>query len=728
MNPIESPAVDTAYEEYLRARDAVVRMKARADVRGGSDVPSRYWAEELENFDYMVEASPLVIRKLRQHAFHLTGIRPYDYRNARDQQTYFERRLGALIDLGGRELLVPEHPALGGFGFQIDGQLHNVDTLKFFEVLIGMKRSGVLAPFQSPGPRRLAWEIGGGWGGFAYQFKTVCPNATYVIFDFPEVFLYSATYLATVFPDARLRFWDGEADVFADWASADFIFIPNTAAATLRAVTPDLLINLVSFQEMTDEQVDTYARLAADIGCPTLYSLNRERSAYNRELASVSQVLTRYYDLEEVRLLETEYTKATKKDSVITREEALARAKRAKQAGETPDPYRHLVGRLQAGRSALRRPARATSAQPRVGIGATLYNRAKHLKEALDSLLGQSFSAFRLVLVDDGSTDETEQICREYAARDPRVTYVRNEQRLGMVGAWRRAFELAAGAGDVEYFAWASDHDRWNEHWLRTLVEVLDTRPGVVLAYPLTQRISPEGAPLSKPARFFETVGMRDVRARWLEMSASRSVAAGDMVYGLARVDAMKAAGVFREVLSPDRLLMAELTIQGEIRQVPQVLWYRRQFPTGSIVRQRETLFRPGGRPRAASLPTWLQHARVLWRTYASRESSALAPTRARARWLVARYGFAYAIRHHRKTAMHRTFAAALWWCRCAIKKAKHLFLLAVFYTLVYGRRGFWGAIYYLLVGLRRIGVTPAIEWLYARITGRPRQRASNYR
>ena len=710
MIPVSSPAVNAAFDAYLRARDAVQRMKAGTSAAGGHHRPSEYWTEELENFDYMADATPLIVRKLRHHAFHLTGIRPYDYRNARDQQAHFERRLLALIDLGGPELLVPESPALGGFGFEIGGVLHNVDTLKFFEVLVGMKKSGVLAPFQSTDARRLVWEIGGGWGGFAYQFKTLFPNTTYVIVDFPEVFLYSATYLATVFPDARLRFWDGQGDVFADWSSVDFIFVPNTAADALRAVRPDLLVNLVSFQEMTDAQVDAYARLAADIGCPVLYSLNRERSVYNRELVSVSQALTRYYDLEEVKVLETEYTKATKKDSVITREEALQRAKRAKQAGETADPYRHLVGRLQAGRSASLRGTHATLSRPRVGIGATLFNRAKYLKEALDSLLGQSFADFRLVLLDDGSTDETEQICREYAKRDRRVTYVRNDERLGMVAAWKRAFELAAGAGDVEYFAWASDHDRWNEHWLRTLVAELDTHPGTVLAYPLTQRISPEGAPLSKPARFFDTAGMTDVRDRWLALSASRSVAAGDMVYGLARVDAMKAAGVFREVLTPDRLLMAELTIRGEIRQVPHVLWYRRQFATGSVERQRETLFRPGGRPRSASLPTWLQHARVLWQRYASSDASPLAPTRNAARWLVARYALAYAVRHHRKTAMHRRFAAVLWWVRCAVKKTKHLVLLAVFYTLVYGRRAFWGAIYYLLVGLRRIGLHPA-QW-----------------
>ena len=154
----------------------------------------------------MIEASPLIVRKLRHHAFHITGIRPYDYRSKGDtRRAHFEARLQALRELAGDSLLVPESPALGGFGYDIGGRLFNVDTLKFFEVLIGMERGGVLAALRDR-ERPVVCEIGAGWGGFAYQFKTLFPRSTYVIVDFPELFLFSATYLATVFPDARLAF------------------------------------------------------------------------------------------------------------------------------------------------------------------------------------------------------------------------------------------------------------------------------------------------------------------------------------------------------------------------------------------------------------------------------------------------------------------------------------------------------------------------------------------
>ncbi len=80
---------------------------------------------------------------------------------------------------------------------------------------------------------------------------------------------------------------------------------------------------------------------------------------------------------------------------------------------------------------------------PRVIIGLPLFNHAKDLPEAIESLLGQTFADFGLVLVDDCSTDRTPQIAREYEALDSRVAYIRNSQRLGLVNNTRRAFQIA---------------------------------------------------------------------------------------------------------------------------------------------------------------------------------------------------------------------------------------------------------------------------------------------
>ena len=699
-SPVTSPSTaveQAAYENYLRARGEVLRMKAASEGAAGEAAPSRYWAEELTNIDFMIEASPLIIRKLRHHAFHITNLRPYHYRGYADRQAYFERRMRALVGLGGgTDLLVPEAEALGGFGYSIDGRLYNVDTLKFFEVFVGMRRAGLLDAFGPGAARRLVWEIGGGWGGFAYQFKTLFPNTTYVIVDFPELFLFSATYLSTIFPEATLRYWREDQPVFDGWQGVDFIFIPADRADAMREAAPDLLVNLVSFQEMRSTQVEAYAGLAAAAACPALYSLNRDRSHYNDEIDSVSQILSHHYDLREVRLLGSDYTRAIKKDSALTIEEAAARN------SPTLERYRHLVGSLPTAKAAGRTFTARQTETPLVGIGVTLHNRATYLCEALDSLLAQSYPHFRLFLVDDGSTDGTEDIARAYARRDSRISYLRFDERRGMIAAWRAAFEGATSEG-AAYFAWASDHDRWHSEWLATLVHELDSNPEVVLAYPLTERMDAAGMPLPKVARQFETVRVRDLSTRWRLFTRSDAVAAGDMVYGLMRADAARRAGIFREVLCPDRLLMAELTLQGQIRQVPEVLWFRRQFSTGSVARQRSSLFAPGGPRPGALTPPWYTHARALWNTYGDGHALPGLRRGAIAR-LVASYTASYAARHYLKTQHDVISVVGL--PRWLYKRAKHGVLLAI-------HKG--------LVVVRRAGITPWLERTCERLTGRSR-------
>jgi hypothetical protein len=350
------------------------------------------------------------------------------------------------------------------------------------------------------------------------------------------------------------------------------------------------------------------------------------------------------------------------------------------------------------------RPDRSGESVPLVGIGMTLCNRAVYLPEAVESLLEQSYDDFTLVLLDDGSTDGTEVVARSYAQRDRRVRYERLAERQGMIAAWRVAFEQATGDGAV-YFAWASDHDRWHPRWLETLVATLDRHQDVVLGYPLTQRIDPDGKLLSKPARQFETLGVSDRQARWRMLNRSDSVAAGDMVYGLMRTAAVREAGVFREVLSPDRLLIAELTLQGEIRQVPEVLWYRRQFSSGSVERQRSTLFAPDTKPPFAFTPPWWMHARVLWHVYA-RSGGTHGMPRQEATRLIASYAGAYAWRHYAKSSVQRGVLMVLGWPRWLYKRLKHGVLLGI---------------YGMLVALRHAGVTPLIERVCERLTGRPR-------
>lgn len=345
---IEALRRSRPFQAYLEVRERVLRMKEQeATLLRGIYSPSDYWSEELANFDYMLDASPLIIDKLRQHCHHITGIRVYEYRSNRDEtQRRFENKLRALLEIGGREMLVPESRILGGFGFEIDGALYNIDTLKFFEVLIAMDRGAILKPFRDGRERQMVWEIGAGWGGFAYQFKTLCPNVTYVISDFPELFLFSAVYLMTAFPNARFLFHgDVPTDaLLGQWRDVDFIFIPNTALHEFRPERLDLTVNMVSFQEMTTEQVRAYVQHAFELNCPYLYSLNRDRSPYNRQLTSVSSIIGEWYWPHEIPVLPVSYTKMLDKRVEDVQRVSWKKTRSSNSSDKADQDYKHVIG------------------------------------------------------------------------------------------------------------------------------------------------------------------------------------------------------------------------------------------------------------------------------------------------------------------------------------------------------------------------------------------------
>lgn len=302
IDALEKAKTGFAYKNYLEVREAVWKMVANCPPEAR---PSEYWQEEIAGFDYMFDASPLITEKLRHHSYHLTGLRENEYRSHHARNV--KRLLGrfhSLRSLDKNNLLVGESPILGGFGFEIGGVLCNVDTLKFYESLIALDKSELLDKFRN-GSKKIVLEIGAGWGGMAYQWKTLFPSTCYVLVDFPETILFSATYLKTLFPNAKFFFADGNKEFLKslNFFDYDFIFVPNFAWEYLSGGVPDLLINQTSFQEMTTGQVENYIKSAKEWGVPNVYSWNRDRSPNNPELSTVSEILKKFYTVEEISLL-----------------------------------------------------------------------------------------------------------------------------------------------------------------------------------------------------------------------------------------------------------------------------------------------------------------------------------------------------------------------------------------------------------------------------------------
>jgi glycosyltransferase involved in cell wall biosynthesis len=230
---------------------------------------------------------------------------------------------------------------------------------------------------------------------------------------------------------------------------------------------------------------------------------------------------------------------------------------------------------------------------PRVSIGLPVYNGESQLPHALDSLLAQSLEDFEVVISDNASTDATETICRDYAARDSRIRYHRGETNRG--AAWNFNHVLAISGG--RYFKWASSNDIHAPHYLSRCVEILEARSEVVLCYPKSRLIDEEGAvlrdyednlhlPWPEPARRFAAFRER--------------VSLCNAIFGLIRPEILRRTGGLGSYPGSDEVLLGELSLYGQFFEVPERLFYRRLEQQNVIRNQSvenwQEFFDPGSR------------------------------------------------------------------------------------------------------------------------------------
>lgn len=82
---------------------------------------------------------------------------------------------------------------------------------------------------------------------------------------------------------------------------------------------------------------------------------------------------------------------------------------------------------------------------PKISVIMSVCNGERYLKEAIDSILNQSFLDFEFVIVDDGSNDRTPGILREYLAKDKRIRIITNVDNIGLTKSLNKAIRVANG-------------------------------------------------------------------------------------------------------------------------------------------------------------------------------------------------------------------------------------------------------------------------------------------
>jgi glycosyltransferase involved in cell wall biosynthesis len=201
-------------------------------------------------------------------------------------------------------------------------------------------------------------------------------------------------------------------------------------------------------------------------------------------------------------------------------------------------------------------------------IAMPVYNGAKYLGATLDSLLGQTYQNIRLIIADNASTDETSVICRRYARRDKRVTYIRSTKNIGPYANFNALLKYAK---DAELFMWAAHDDLRSPNFIQECMTALSKNPIAVMAFSNLVNIDSMGRevrgyqikrifPTSHPASYIRLY-CRDGKA--------------NLIYGLWRGDKISTA-YMQDHWGSDMNLVFEQLLKGKFVAVDKKLFYKR--------------------------------------------------------------------------------------------------------------------------------------------------------
>ncbi|MDJ0615326.1 MAG: glycosyltransferase family 2 protein [Calothrix sp. MO_192.B10] len=220
---------------------------------------------------------------------------------------------------------------------------------------------------------------------------------------------------------------------------------------------------------------------------------------------------------------------------------------------------------------------------PMVSFGLPVYNASKvYLTQLLDSLLAQDIQDIEVVISDNASDNDTQEVCEEYANRDPRIRYHRNSENIGQVDNFNKVLKLARG----KYFRWIGSDDWLETDYARRCVEVLEAEDGkdfigVTTHYDFLfedgQRYYREyqGERLDLPSPH-----LRFRRMVWF-MTADFGFI--DPIYTMMRRDILLKTPLLRYIPSMDSVLAVELSLLGKFAHVPACLAHRRWKNLGKI-------------------------------------------------------------------------------------------------------------------------------------------------
>ena len=205
----------------------------------------------------------------------------------------------------------------------------------------------------------------------------------------------------------------------------------------------------------------------------------------------------------------------------------------------------------------------------RLTIGLPVYNGEAFLAQSLESLLGQTYEDFDLLISDNASTDGTAEICQRYARQDHRIRYIRQPVNIGLIPNENFVIRQATG----ELFKLAAHDDLYGRDLLKRCIEALDSHPEVVAAHCWEARIDSKDnlvRALDYPVKADQSRAPDRFRSMLFD-------GWDDYTYGVMRTTVLRATHLCGSYHLADRTINVELGLHGPFYLVPEWLYFRRE-------------------------------------------------------------------------------------------------------------------------------------------------------
>lgn len=242
--------------------------------------------------------------------------------------------------------------------------------------------------------------------------------------------------------------------------------------------------------------------------------------------------------------------------------------------------------------------------EPLISIITATYNHENYIAECIESVLCQTYENWEMIIVDDASTDKTPYIVEQYAKKDNRIKFIRNEKNNGPL-FFDVTFNLALKEAKGEWIGWLDGDDVFVQKSLEIRVNALnelpeDKRKNISMVYGRYGRIWMDSKRIELPIPYYENPKYSPI---------IRNTPAGMALIWLLQVFGFTPIGTLllnkekllkiggfkqipRELKAVDICTLAFLSLEGEWLYIPKVLFFWRRHANSMTMQYHEDLTR----------------------------------------------------------------------------------------------------------------------------------------